>query len=244
MTQALIVGGTYGLGLALALAASRRGITPIICGRSVDDPRRRHYFPEGAVTRRYDATAPGDRIRQIATEFPEINYVVYCSGELLHGDFATLPDEDIDRVMAINLIGPMKLVRDFHAVRRAARRPYHLTIIGSTSAFRLRADQEVYCASKAGFDHFARNFADRLTVDLPGSRTLIVNPGGMTTELFEKSGLSTSGFMDPTMVAALIWDEIVQQGVHRHEINLLRGNNGSCTKTIGPQKPEGLINKE
>lgn len=89
-TRILLVGGTSGLGLAVARAAAERGATPIVASRnpaSVD--RALGVLPEGAMGATVDLadTASIDRLVEFAGP---IDHLVYSAGEPLQ--LTMLPD--------------------------------------------------------------------------------------------------------------------------------------------------------
>lgn len=237
--HALIMGGTYGLGLALAQTASILGIAPIVCGRSVGDPARSEHFPRGATAIAFDAERPEGFVQGLPPSAGEADYVIYNSGAFLRERLADYPPGAIRRIMAINLVTAMEVVHEYHARRLAtSRKPYHLILIASSSSFRVRTHEAAYCASKAGLAHFGRNVALELNDDLPGTKVLIVNPGGIKTELFKDADQDTSSFTEPEDVAQVIWVKARQQAMTPDELNILRNPAGGYEISHGPKTPE------
>jgi NAD(P)-dependent dehydrogenase (short-subunit alcohol dehydrogenase family) len=82
-TRVLLVGGTSGLGLAVARAAAERGATPIVASRSLASvDRALGALPEGATGTTVDLadTASIDRLVEFAGP---IDHLVYSAGEPL-----------------------------------------------------------------------------------------------------------------------------------------------------------------
>ena len=87
---------------------------------------------------------------------------------------------------------------------------------------------------------FARNFHQELVKALPGSKSLIVHPGGMRTG-FLPPNIDPAELMDPGVVARVIWDEMEAQdrGEHPalHELHVLREKGGVPRLERGPKAP-------
>ncbi|GEM_PF-6876552 len=58
MRQSLVLGGTRGLGLALAQESAARGIQPIAAGRSADNPDIAASLPQNAIRVVFDRIWP------------------------------------------------------------------------------------------------------------------------------------------------------------------------------------------
>ena len=154
-------------------------------------------------------------------------------------------DEEVDRMIATNLSGPIKLLTRIHRLMKMARplaespgQPYHLVVVASTSSYRVRDNETVYCTVKAAQAHFARNFARELDRDLPGSKVTLVNPGGIKTNLFRHTGQDTGRFMDPEAVAQIIWETVLVQTAPFCELNIPRHDDGTPNPSTGQEKPE------
>ncbi|MEK7513125.1 MAG: SDR family oxidoreductase [Patescibacteria group bacterium] len=237
---ALIIGGTKGLGAALGLEVYQHGLWPIIAGRSALKPEVKSRFPKGTFCP-LDVTDP--RTFRSLADIKRLSLLVlqvyWVSGVFRRMPFLDMKWSDIDAVMDTNFVGGLRVLLAVDELI-PERQPYHLVVVASSSSWRLRKDEAVYCASKAAQVAFARNFAGELTLARPGSRVTLVNPGGMKTKLFEGSGQDTSGFMDPAGVAEFILTELVERP-ERHpflEAHLLRTPDGGFVVRYGPQLPE------
>lgn len=249
--HALIVGGTRGLGLQLALEASRRNIDPIVTGRSppkdTSPSDRSIHYQRMNVTDEHSVKEGMERIRDI----PEldIRYLFYLPGTHLAGAFCEHSPEAIAHLFNVILFGFMRVVRNVHQKQMA---PYHLICISSTTSWLIRNAEAVYGSAKAAQAQFARNFHQELARDLPGSKTLIAHPGGMRTEFWEGTDVDTRNFLDPARIAELIWDAVQTQEqpspedstLHPpkstlQEVNYLRDpSDGSPRVEIGAKAPQ------
>lgn len=224
--RALILGGTKGLGLGLALAEEcrKRGIVPIIAGRSASADIKIDLTDE----------SPFGELKALL-EKGAVEYLFWVAGIFYRGPFAEMSAGNIDAMIATHLSGPLRVLQLFHS---SQKRPYHLIVIASISSWRLRDNETLYCALKAAKASFARNFAKELLRERPGSRVTLVNPGGIKTPFWRGTSQDTSGFMEPSVVASLILKEIQNQQDSFKEIQIIRGEGGSPILEKGSRMPE------
>ncbi len=231
---ALILGASRGLGLELALETQRRGMISVEVSKSVSSTFA--TMSQGEVRRQADVADPTAviDILELHRELP-ITHVFWVAGIHRKQKFFDATYDDVDVMTRTHFIGPVNILRE--CFQRAWRSPIHLVTIASTSSYRMRENETLYCALKAAKAHFTRNFAAELARDLPGSKTLLVNPGGMRTD-FLKGVADVSNWMDPAAVAKIIWDRVAAQTKIYDEINILRQADGSPKVVDGPQTPE------
>ncbi|OBK34380.1 short-chain dehydrogenase [Mycobacterium sp. 1165196.3] len=81
--RVLIIGGTSGIGLAVAAAAAERGATPIVASRRTPSVERAlGSLPAGAVGATVDLADPTS-IERLAERVGPVNHLVYTAGEPL-----------------------------------------------------------------------------------------------------------------------------------------------------------------
>lgn len=236
MEYAFILGGTRGLGLSLAHEAHTRGIVPIVSGRSLSD-----RLPSGAEFLNLDL-ADVERLAEASEKLGalqqknRIEYFFWVAGIFLKGPFRETTQNDIGMMVDTHIAGPLNLLREFH-VRQT--HPYRLIVIASSSSWRLRDNEMIYCGMKAAKAALTRQFSVELARDLPGSKTTLFNPGGMKTPNFwKKSGQNIDDFMDPTKVARAMWNAVASQQKSFEEFQIMRGSGGAFSLTAGPRLPE------
>lgn len=232
--RALIVGGTHGLGFQLACESLARGIEPIVTGRGAMDGEMNI---DGVKTLSVkmdvedeDSVARG--IARLRTEPSlDIRYLFYLPAFHLLSPFVSTPPDEIERLFRVTILGMMHVVRHVHQMKK---KPYHFVPIGSTTAWRVRTNEAAYAAAKAAQAKFAYDFHIELVRDLPGSKTLLAQPGGMKTELWDGTSQDTTYYLDPALVAKIIWDEIRDQELHdpvlehgMRELNIIREPDGT-----------------
>lgn len=233
--EALILGGTKGLGLEIAKHAEQRSIIPVIAGRSILYSKN---FPKTADTFPLDIShlnAIPIRLAAIRNSHPHFDYIFWVAGVFERKPFWDMSFEAIERMTATHLLGPWKALQ---FILRTQAKPFHLVTIASVSSWRLRENEAIYCALKAAKAAFTRNLAVEIIRDIPGSKVTLVNPAGMRTPFWSASNQDTTGYMDPEAVAALIWEQVQNQSVNFSEIQILRDDEGTPHVEFGPRLPE------
>lgn len=222
--DALILGGTSGLGLELALQSAEKGINPIIYGRSVYE--KMSLFPTSARLFRVDLAKPA-KIKVINLEDADIKYFFWVAGIFKRKSLKDTKRSEIFQLTNVHATGATEFLRQFHKIAVKKGKPYHLIVVASTSAYKLRENETLYCGLKAYQAAFARNFASELSRDLPGSKVTLVNPGGMKSDNFYRdTKQDISNFMEPKWVAKVIWAKIEWQQKGFHEFNIIRTPSG------------------
>jgi NAD(P)-dependent dehydrogenase (short-subunit alcohol dehydrogenase family) len=153
---ALITGGGTGLGRAIALAFAREGANVAVAGRRLDKLQEiaREIERQGrqALAITCDVTSEEDAARAVeetAARFGRLNILVNNAGTLHVSTIETIPEQEWDRVMSVNVKGPFLMSR---AALGALRKAGGGTIVNIGSILGLIAAKEraVYCASKGG----------------------------------------------------------------------------------------------
>lgn len=252
--RSLILGGTSGLGRAIAIeilrrahAAPREDIPyPIVVGRRAEtakaDPELR-----GAYCLEADLTDPSGLEKVIKTVWDcgSVTQVYWAAGEYHRGPFAEQAPEKTAHMLATHLSGPLAFLAEFHRIAKAWKEPYALTVIGSVFVHKPGKQHAVLAAAKAFKANFARVFSHEMAADLPGSRTLLVNPWAMKTAFFDGYQMdpkAVAGFMDPAEVAKIVLDQVYDPSwdpktAPMIELTLDRDKDkpGGILKLLGPQ---------
>lgn len=249
-TCSLILGGTKGLGRALAIESLRRYIRPIVVGRSAEklyeDPAL-----HGAELFAADLTDIETAYRGISRGLfdsewtpkdlkpQSIAFVVWVAGVFLRKPIVEHSEKDIRQMINTHLTGPVSVLSALSETMKLSHAAYHLITIASTSSWRVRENEALYCALKAAKAHFTRNFVGELVRDLPGSKATLVNPGGLKTPNFwENSGQDISKFMEPDEVARIIWNTVLAQEKPFVEMQIMRNDDGTPNVSYWPHLPE------
>lgn len=171
----LVTGGASGLGAAVAQAVADAGGRPVILDRVKSDS----VFEQELVDLA-EARATEDAVRAVSARVGGIDAVVTCGGTDACGPLERVAAEEWDRVVMVNLIGTVAVVRA--ALPDLLERHGHVVTVASTLGLRALSDATAYCASKFGVVGFTR----ALAVETAGRMgvTMLV-PGGMHTAFFD-----------------------------------------------------------
>lgn len=171
----LVTGGSSGLGAAVLEAVGRAG------GRPVNlDLRKSDADIEQEVVDLADARAAEQAVRAVSERVGGIDAVVTCAGTDACGKLEDVPAEDWDRVVQVNLVGTVAVVRA--ALPDLLERRGHVVTVASTLGFRALSDATAYSASKFGVVGFTRALAAETQGRM---RTTMLVPGGMDTAFFD-----------------------------------------------------------
>ncbi len=155
----LVIGGTNGIGRAIAEEATRLGAGAEVEGRST-----------GLDVR--DAAAVDARVDAVAKRLGSLDHVVVTAGILRLGPLAETPAAALAEIIDVNLTGTMNVARA--AFRHLAQTRGSFTAFASSSFTRGRPDYVAYSASKAGVVNLVQGLAEEWTVS--GVRANVVSP--------------------------------------------------------------------
>jgi len=134
--RALITGAGSGIGRALAIEASRRGMIVALCGRrgealaetlSMMSPTGRHMRLRGDITN--PAVRRGMR-DHLWRQWGGLEVLVNNAGVVPVGPLACATDVELEQVMAINVVAPLALTREMLPLLRRAT-PSRVVNMGS-----------------------------------------------------------------------------------------------------------------
>lgn len=171
----LVTGGASGLGAAVARAVADAGGRPVILDRVQPELDVEHEIVDLS-----DARAAEAAVRAVSERVGGLDAVVTCAGTDACGRLDDVPGEDWDRVVLVNLLGTVAVVRA--AMPDLLARRGRAVTVASTLGLRALSDATAYCASKFGVVGFSR----ALAVETQGRMgvTMLI-PGGMHTAFFD-----------------------------------------------------------
>lgn len=184
MPNALITGGSAGLGRALALALAARGWGLVLDGRRPDALSRvsEELDAAGPVVTIPGDVADDDHRRDLATAAQRLGGL-----DLLVNNASTLgptplrpvvdlSSTQLSTIFRVNVVAPLSII----AATLPALRPGAAVInISSDAAVEHYCDWGGYGASKTALDHLTATMA----VEQPGIRWYAVDPGDMNTDM-------------------------------------------------------------
>jgi NAD(P)-dependent dehydrogenase (short-subunit alcohol dehydrogenase family) len=179
----LVTGGASGLGAAVASAVAAAGGRPVVLDRVPCDPAGR--WGDGREVEQQtvdlaDTRAAEAAVREVSARVGGLDAVVTCAGTDACGRLDDVPGQDWDRVVMVNLLGTVAVVRA--AMPDLLERRGRVVTVASTLGLRALSDATAYCASKFGVVGFTRALAAE-TQGRMGVTMLV--PGGMHTAFFD-----------------------------------------------------------
>jgi NAD(P)-dependent dehydrogenase (short-subunit alcohol dehydrogenase family) len=214
---ALVTGASRGLGAALAKELARRGARVVLVAREREplEETTRAIVAAGGEAHALPADV-GDKhavyalAGAAAALVGPIEVLVHNASTLGPTPLPLLLDtecEDLERVLAVNLVGPFRLTKAFAGAMALRGRGLivHVTSDASVSAY---PGWGAYGVSKAALDHLGRSWAAEL--ESTGVRVFGVDPGEMRTRMHAEAipDADPATLADPATVAARLADMI------------------------------------
>ena len=171
----LVTGAASGLGAAIVEALAAADVTPVCV--DLHAPAHDCDYEQVDLAQPREAE---DAVRRIVEHHGRLDGVVTAAGTDACGPLTSVSSEDWERVIAVNLIGTVAVVRAALPALLTTRG--RVVTVASTLGFRALPEATAYCASKFAVVGFTRALAAEL-----GDRvgvTLLV-PGGMRTAFFD-----------------------------------------------------------
>lgn len=183
----LVTGGSRGLGADIVAGYLEDGAQVATCSRSVS-PEVESWLADPSLENRFchrafdlaDRGAGAAYVKEVIDRFGRIDALVNNAG-VAHADtLALTSDDDIDKVIDLNIKGTLNITR---AVSRHMLTKHSGSIVNISSIVGLSGYRglSVYSATKAALDGFTRSLSREL-----GSRGIRVNsvaPGYLRTEM-------------------------------------------------------------
>lgn len=164
----LVLGGSSGIGLAIAKGAVEAGAVVIIAGRSLEKLEKARLQIEGQCDILQLDIGNESAVSLALKELGTLNHVVTTAANLTYGPISTLPREAIDEMIATKLLGPIFIAR--HA--KVDPEGSYLFLSG-LAASKPGAGTSIVAAVNAGLEGLGR----ALAVELAPIRVNVISPG-------------------------------------------------------------------
>ena len=137
---AVVVGGTSGIGLALAKGLAEAGANVVPTGRREVEARAATAAIEGfgrkslAVTCDVTQNASLERLlAEVRSAFGKVDILINCAGRTKRTPTLEVPEEEWNAIMETNLNGTLRACRVFgkHMIERGYGRIINITSLGS-----------------------------------------------------------------------------------------------------------------
>ena len=184
---ALVTGSSAGIGRASAERLADAGAHVIVHGRDQQRLEAVAHDTAGSALIA-DLTEEGavEVLAQAALAVRgRIDVLVACAGLGWSGPYDEICAEEINRLVTLNLLAPLHLVR-LLLPPMLARGSGHLVLVGSVAGRTGVAGEAVYAATKAGIDAFAESL--RLELHGSGVGVSLIMPGAVDTDFFRARG--------------------------------------------------------
>ncbi|MGE5420557.1 MAG: 3-ketoacyl-ACP reductase [Chloroflexota bacterium] len=197
---AVITGASRGIGRSVAIALAAEGYDIAAIARSIDsegmeilgpevEKNGGQFFPIGL-----DISCTGchkEVVSNILERYGRIDVLVNNAGvaPLQRNDLLDMTEESYDRVMNINLKGPVflaqKVAKEMIWLKQQIQgyKPV-IVFVTSVSSVRSSTNRAEYCMSKSGLSMASTIFADRLSNE--GILVFEIRPGVISTDMTAK----------------------------------------------------------
>jgi NAD(P)-dependent dehydrogenase (short-subunit alcohol dehydrogenase family) len=178
----LVTGAAGGMGTAMARAFAQAGAALVLADREEAGLQRLASELGGSVSWHLYDQAERNSIEALGREVGAVDILVNNAGILELGDTLEMDADVLERVIAVDLAGPIHMTRVFG--REMARRERGVILnVASQLAFCGAAGRAVYASAKAGLVHFTRSSA--LELAPKGIRVCGIAPGRTVTPMTE-----------------------------------------------------------
>ena len=174
--RVLITGGASGLGAAVVAKVHEDGGRPLVLDRRLPQVKVEHIQADLC-----DRRAAERAVHSLAHLADGLDAVVTAAGVDCCGSLGAVPADDWERVVKVNLLGTVAVIRAALPYLTAAPNGQVVTC-ASTLGLRAVSDATAYCAAKFGVVGFTR----ALAVETAGRiGVTLLMPGGMDTAFFD-----------------------------------------------------------
>ncbi|MHB1853552.1 MAG: SDR family NAD(P)-dependent oxidoreductase [Acidimicrobiales bacterium] len=213
---ALVTGASSGIGAAVAVELARRGARVAavarredrlaeVVARCADAGGKAVALPADVSTR----PACEDAAAAAEEQLGPVDILVNNAGISVHKPAAETTVEEIERLMAVNFLGPVWLTK---AVLPAmlARRSGSIVNVTSVAGYVPNAGEAAYGASKAALSRWTHG----LVVDLHGTGVSagVLSPGPIDTEIWSLEDNDYKGKLYPPEVVAKGVARLIESG--------------------------------
>ncbi len=195
MKKIVVVGGSNGIGLAIVNYFIQRGWNAAILDRTepnqtlLSDPAACTYLP-------CDLLEFDENLFRTLSADPEVQALMITAGFGRVADFEYLHTAEIQRILTVNTISGIQIIRTFYE-RIKSSQPFYCGMIGSIAGLVSSPMFSVYAASKAAVCRFIESVNIELEQAGTANRILNVFPGSIKGTRFN------GGENDPTQTEKL-----------------------------------------
>ncbi len=226
MKNAIVTGGSSGLGFAMAKSLLLENINVVILGRNkmkLDQAKSLLEQEDSkASVQSYQVDVSNEsEVESFYSSITSADYLFNVAGVGVFGDVKEVKKIDIETVLNANLIGLILMTT--HFLKSYESVGGKIVNIMSTAAQVGKKNEAIYCASKWG----ARGYTEALKATYKGSNIKIhaIYPGGMDTAFWanDVTPRNVSSFMKPDDVAKQIVQSVcLSEGLYVSDLIIER----------------------
>ncbi len=231
---AVITGSAQGIGAGIARAAATRGMKLVLADIAVEKLNQFASELTAAGTHVLavptDVTDPSalDHLAAVTREtFGDVRLLVNNAGIETIGNAWELTAAQWERVMRINVLGPIHGVRAFAGAMVAAGAPAFIANVASLGGLAMMPEQTPYIMSKHAVLSFSECLSLEMSLAAPQIRVSAILPGPVATRIFTDAQVGSGSVsynqhrdvmdhmmaahgMPPDAAGALILDQIAE----------------------------------
>ena len=229
--RAIVTGASSGIGREIALELARHHVAQILLARNAArlDEVAQAANMLGGHTDVFAGDITDESVRRQAVEHALTNLggldlFVNNAGEGRIGPFDQSDSHRLRRLLEVNLVAPLELIRAALPFLKQGRQPM-IVNIGSVLGHVAVPNKSEYCASKFAL----RGFSDALRAELldDGIDVLHVAPSTTRTKFFEKAQPGTGA------VRLHRWNSMSAEEVARHTVRAIELGRSEVILSIG-----------
>lgn len=181
MERALVIGGSSGIGLAVAKKLIDRGYRVDILSRRKPE---KGVLPEDRYAHHYcDLLDLDEDLISAFARDPEISLLMITAGIGRVADFEYFHTAEIDHIMTVNATSTIRILRLFYD-RIRGKDSFYCGVMGSISGWMSSPMAAVYAASKAAVCRFIESVNIELEIAGTANRILDVSPASFKGSRF------------------------------------------------------------
>lgn len=183
---AVVTGASGGIGRASATALARRGARLLLTGRDEEALHTLAARTAGSVVVADLTSASGvQAVAEAAERAGGADILINNAGVGWYGPIQTMQADDIQRVIDLNFLAPIRLTA-LMLGGMLTKRCGAICFVGSVAGHVGVAHESVYAATKAGLGNFAESL--RAEVAHGGVTVSLISPGAVDTGFFTARG--------------------------------------------------------
>ncbi|MCB0699451.1 MAG: SDR family oxidoreductase [Chitinophagales bacterium] len=211
MPNAVITGGTQGIGKAIAERFLSEGYSVAICARTqkdlnaVQDEWERYYADENIITYKADLSKKEEVkafAQHVLHRFKTIDVLVNNAGLFYPGLLATEPEGQLEKLMEINMYSAYHLTRAL-LPKMKEQGSGHIFNMSSVAGLKAYPNGGAYGITKYAMMGFSENLRYELKDE--GIKVSSICPGATNSRSWEGAGIDPDRIMDAKDVADIVW---------------------------------------